>query len=69
VKDTTSYTGSLKLEQIDVVFGATVGSVQLDALFEEAVLQRLELANRDTSLGLEDLQQTGWEMRICKEYQ
>lgn len=88
VKDTTSYGSSLKLRQIDVVFGmcnrfhlrevsntdcfilgATVGSVQLDILFEKAVLDRLELANRIIPMGLEDLQQTAWEMRICKEYQ
>ncbi|KAF1831720.1 hypothetical protein BDW02DRAFT_504623 [Decorospora gaudefroyi] len=68
VKD-TGFGRSLKLEQIDVVFGATVGSVQLDSLFEEAVLGRLELANRGNTMGLPDLQQTAWEMRICKEYQ
>ncbi|KAF2691612.1 hypothetical protein K458DRAFT_438019 [Lentithecium fluviatile CBS 122367] len=57
VKDTTSFNG------------ATIGSVQLDNLFEKAVLDRLELANRIVPMGLSDLQQTAWEMRICKEYQ
>ena len=30
---------SLSLEQIDVVFGATIGAAQLDSLFEKEVLQ------------------------------
>jgi molecular chaperone DnaK (HSP70) len=69
VKNTNSLTGSLSLEQIDVVFGATIGAAQLDSLFEKAVLERLQTADRAMPLGLEDLHQAAWEMRICKEYQ
>ncbi|KAF2012201.1 hypothetical protein BU24DRAFT_353163 [Aaosphaeria arxii CBS 175.79] len=69
IKDTANHQGSLRLEQIDVVFGATIGSTELDNLFEDSVLQRLEEANRDAPLMLEDLQDTAWDMRVCKEFQ
>ena len=49
--------------------GATIGSVQLDSLFESWLLERLQAANRLFSMGLPDLGQTAWEMRVCKEYQ
>lgn len=49
--------------------GATVGAAQLDSLFENAVLEKLESAYEMCSMDLDDLQQTAWEMRICKEYQ
>ncbi|KAH8716796.1 hypothetical protein GQ44DRAFT_557001, partial [Phaeosphaeriaceae sp. PMI808] len=61
--------GSLNLEQIDVVFGATIGAAQLDSLYENYVLQRLEYADQALPMGLTDLNQTAWEMRISKEYQ
>ncbi|KAF2183182.1 hypothetical protein K469DRAFT_739999 [Zopfia rhizophila CBS 207.26] len=69
VKNANSYAGSLNLEQIDVVFGATIGSAQLDSLFEKSVLERLQYADRVSPMGLEDLSQAAWEMRISKEYQ
>jgi molecular chaperone DnaK (HSP70) len=58
---------SLSLEQIDVVFGATIGAAQLDSLYEQAVLERLQYSNRAQPLGLADISQTAWEMRISKE--
>ncbi|KAI4648335.1 hypothetical protein J4E93_004747 [Alternaria ventricosa] len=61
--------GSLTLEQIDVVFGATIGAAQLDSLYEKEVLQRLEHADRLQPMGLQDIHQAAWEMRISKEYQ
>ena len=61
--------GSLNLEQLDVVFGATIGAAQLDTLFEQAVLERLQLADRSIPTGLADLHAAAWEMRISKEYQ
>lgn len=61
--------GSLNLEQLDVVFGATIGAAQLDALFEDAVLERLQYANHASPMGLADLNAAAWEMRISKEYQ
>ncbi|CAN9345166.1 unnamed protein product [Alternaria alternata] len=60
---------SLSLEQIDVVFGATIGAAQLDSLFEKEVLQRLQHADRLQPMGLNDINQAAWEMRISKEYQ
>ncbi|PVH94915.1 hypothetical protein DM02DRAFT_538481 [Periconia macrospinosa] len=69
VKDTSSIDGSLKLQQMDVVFGATVGSTEVDNLFEDSVFERLERANRDSPLMLDDLLETAWDMRVCKEYQ
>jgi len=53
VKD-VQYMGSLKLEQIDVVFGATIGSVQLDSLFEASLLHKLQSANAMVPMGLPD---------------
>ncbi|KAF3033087.1 hypothetical protein E8E12_003621 [Didymella heteroderae] len=61
--------GSLSLKQLDVVFGATIGAAQLDSLFENAVLERLQLADRSVPTGLHDLNSAAWEMRISKEYQ
>ena len=49
--------------------GATIGAAQLDSLYEKAVLRRLQLAERSETLGLADLHQAAWEMRISKEYQ
>lgn len=49
--------------------GATIGSTQLDNLFEKAVLDRLEMANRSLPMGVDGLDQIAWEMRISKEYQ
>ncbi|KAF2024035.1 hypothetical protein EK21DRAFT_12821, partial [Setomelanomma holmii] len=67
VKNT--FGGSLNLEQIDVVFGATIGAARLDSLYEEAVVQRLQYADQMMPMGLPDLNQTAWAMRISKEYQ
>lgn len=63
--------GSLSLEQMDVVQGATIGSVQLDTAFEESVRNRLELANRITPTGLQpkELDDIAWQMAKSREYQ
>ncbi|KAJ4987572.1 hsp70 family chaperone [Stagonosporopsis vannaccii] len=61
--------GSLNLEQLDTVFGAAIGAAQLDNLFQNAVLERLQLADRAMPTGLADLTTAAWEMRISKEYQ
>ncbi|KAH8591554.1 hypothetical protein B0O99DRAFT_675246 [Bisporella sp. PMI_857] len=60
--------GSLQLEQLDVVFGANIGSAQIDSAFEDSVEQRLEAANQATPMGI-DLEDTPWEMMKSKEYQ
>ncbi|KAF2267229.1 hypothetical protein CC78DRAFT_541886 [Lojkania enalia] len=69
VRNTTSFGASMTLEQIDVVFGSTIGAARLDSLFEKFILDRLEAANRMAPLGLLNLNQTAWEMRVGKEYQ
>ncbi|KAH7130789.1 hypothetical protein B0J11DRAFT_613356 [Dendryphion nanum] len=69
VTNTNAFAGSLSLAQIDVVFGATIGAAQLDSLFEASVLERLQYADRMLPMGLSDLSQAAWEMRISKEYQ
>lgn len=69
VKDTGINQDSLSLEQVDVVFGATVGSTEVDNLFEDHVFDRLERANQAQPMMLEDLEATAWDMRVCKEFQ
>jgi hypothetical protein len=60
----------MTLHRIDhTLTGATIGAARLDNLFESAVLERLELADSELPMGLCDLSQTAWEMRISKEYQ
>jgi hypothetical protein len=49
--------------------GATIGAAQLDSLYEKVVLQRLEQADKLKPMGLTDINQAAWEMRISKEYQ
>jgi len=51
------------------MLGATIGAAQLDSLYEHSVLQRLQYADRSQPMGLGDLNQAAWEMRISKEYQ
>jgi hypothetical protein len=49
--------------------GATIGAAQLDSLYENAVLQRLQNADQALPMRLADLNAAAWEMRISKEYQ
>lgn len=69
VRVKTSPNGTLTFEQLDVVFGAIIGAAQLGYLFENAVLERLQLADRLMPTGLHDLDSAAWGMRISKEYQ
>ncbi|KAH7321601.1 hypothetical protein BKA65DRAFT_598749 [Rhexocercosporidium sp. MPI-PUGE-AT-0058] len=59
---------SLTLQQLDVVFGANLGSAQIDHAFELSVQERLEMANRVIPLGIE-IEDAAWEMMKSKEYQ
>jgi len=56
---------------MDVVQGATIGSVQLDTAFETSARQRLEMANRTIPTGFQskELDDIAWEMAKSKEYQ
>ena len=59
---------SLSLEQLDVVFGATIGSTAIDYDFETFTGERLGQADRKQPLGRspEDL---AWEMMKSKDFQ
>ncbi|KAL2068019.1 hypothetical protein VTL71DRAFT_16117 [Oculimacula yallundae] len=59
---------SLTLQQLDVVFGAHLGSAQIDHAFELSVQARLEQANRMIPLDI-DIGDAAWEMMKSKEYQ
>ncbi|KAF4629765.1 hypothetical protein G7Y89_g8382 [Cudoniella acicularis] len=63
--------GSLSLEQMDVVQGATIGSVQLDTAFEMSARERLEIADRTIPLRFQakELDDLAWEMAKSKEWQ
>ncbi|KAF2836931.1 hypothetical protein M501DRAFT_978671 [Patellaria atrata CBS 101060] len=66
VKDTQS--GSLTLDQLDVVFGETIGSAAIDYDFEKLVRARLEQADQIEPLNLSKLD-TAWEMMKSREFQ
>ncbi|KAK3202688.1 hypothetical protein GRF29_154g387368, partial [Pseudopithomyces chartarum] len=61
--------GNLSLEQVDVVFGANIGSTKLDDLFESAVNKRLHAADCSVPMGLPNLGEVAWRMRISRQYQ
>ncbi|CAG8976953.1 hypothetical protein HYALB_00008864 [Hymenoscyphus albidus] len=67
----TGGVGALSLEQMDIVQGATIGSVQLDTAFETTARSRLIKANQILPMGIEDkeLDDMAWEMAKSKEYQ
>lgn len=56
---------------MDIVQGATIGSVQLDTAFETAARTRLEKADETLPMGVEEkeLDDMAWEMAKSKEYQ
>lgn len=66
VTDTGNH--SLSLEQLDVVFGATIGSAAIDNDFDTFVRGRLEQADRHTSLGVEP-EAASWQMMKSKDFQ
>ena len=51
------------------ITGATIGAARLDSLFEQAVLDRLIAADKNSPLGLPDLTKAAWSMRMSKQYQ
>lgn len=59
---------ALSLEQLDVVFGATIGSAAIDYDFETLVRKRLEQADRNSPLGLSP-EELAWEMMKSKDFQ
>ncbi|KAL8663144.1 MAG: hypothetical protein Q9168_008140 [Polycauliona sp. 1 TL-2023] len=65
---TDTQRGSLSLEQLDVVFGATIGSAAIDADFHVLVKKRLEQADQHSSLGVSP-DEASWEMSKSKDFQ
>ncbi|EPE28769.1 Actin-like ATPase [Glarea lozoyensis ATCC 20868] len=63
--------GAINLEQLDVVQGATIGSVQLDTAFEKLARNRLRLAQLSGKMGLfpGQLDDVAGEMAESQEYQ
>lgn len=68
VQRITGTTGSLSLQQMDSVFGRSIGSTTIDSDFEDLALERLKAANRVRPLGI-DLIDTAWALAKSREYQ
>ncbi|KAI4276552.1 MAG: hypothetical protein L6R38_005639 [Xanthoria sp. 2 TBL-2021] len=66
VSDTS--TNALSLKQLDVVFGATIGSAAIDYDFEAYARSRLELANLTSPLPMSP-EQVAWEMMKSRDFQ
>lgn len=61
-------TSSLSLEQLDVVFGATIGSAAIDYDFEDFARSRLELAHLTSPLPASP-DEIAWEMMKSRDFQ
>lgn len=59
---------AINLQQLDVVFGETIGSAAIDYEFEQLVTQRLAIAHRAMSLHI-DPADAAWEMMKSKDFQ
>ncbi|CAO1605257.1 hypothetical protein XANCAGTX0491_008779 [Xanthoria calcicola] len=66
VSDTS--TNALSLKQLDVVFGATIGSAAIDYDFEAYARSRLELAHLTSPLPMSP-DQAAWEMMKSRDFQ
>ena len=66
VNDTTGE--ALSLEQLDEVYGDTIGSAAIDSDFEKLVMGRLEQADRANPLGVSP-DDIAWEMMKGKDWQ
>ncbi|KAF1954189.1 hypothetical protein CC80DRAFT_129843 [Byssothecium circinans] len=61
-------TQGISLQQLDVVFGETIGSAAIDYEFEKLAAARLELANSTVPLGI-DYEDAAWEMMKSRDFQ
>lgn len=59
---------AIDLQQMDVVFGETIGSAAIDYEFERLVMQRLILAHSTNPLPV-DPADAGWEMMKSRDFQ
>lgn len=65
---TGTHNQAINLQQLDVVFGETIGSSAIDYDFETLVCERLERAHQVKPLPM-DLEQTAWEMVKSRDFQ
>lgn len=68
LKVTGTINQAIDLQQLDVVFGDTIGSAAIDYEFEKLVMQRLRLAHSMEPLPV-DPADTGWEMMKSRDFQ
>ena len=61
-------TSTLSLKQLDVVFGATIGSAAIDYDFEAFARSRLELANLTSPLSMSP-EEVAWQMMKSRDFQ
>ncbi|KAH8731915.1 hypothetical protein GQ44DRAFT_670576 [Phaeosphaeriaceae sp. PMI808] len=59
---------AINLQQLDVVFGETIGSAAIDFEFEQLVMQRLTLAQTTNPLSI-DPGDSAWEMVKSRDFQ
>ncbi|KAF4544176.1 HSP70 family protein [Lasiodiplodia theobromae] len=67
LKVVTNQSQWMSLQQLDVVFGETIGSAAIDNDFENLALQRLSRIDR-SAIGLEP-EEAAWQMMKSKEFQ
>ncbi|KAL9046507.1 MAG: hypothetical protein Q9214_000676, partial [Letrouitia sp. 1 TL-2023] len=61
-------TDAIALQQLDVVFGATVGSAAIDFEFESSARSRLELAHLTAPLAMSP-EEIAWQMMKSRDFQ
>ncbi|KAH7071272.1 hypothetical protein BKA63DRAFT_70009 [Paraphoma chrysanthemicola] len=65
---TNTVNQAINLQQLDVVFGETIGSAAIDYEFEQLVMQRLTLAHATNPLPI-DPGEAAWEMMKSRDFQ
>jgi hypothetical protein len=65
---TNTVNQAINLQQLDVVFGETIGSAAIDYEFEQLVLQRLALAHATNPIPI-DPGDAAWEMMKSRDFQ
>lgn len=68
LKVTGTVNQAISLQQLDVVFGETIGSAAIDYEFEKLVSHRLSLAHAVSPLPI-DPADAGWEMMKSRDFQ
>lgn len=68
LKVTGTFNQAINLQQLDVVFGETIGSSSIDYEFERLVMQRLAMAHSTIPLPV-DPEDGAWEMMKSRDFQ